>query len=162
MQQLITPHQTLIESFPDLATAEAAKSALCQANFPEDRLIISSQALQPGLSVKDTEAGRSAGGGAMAGAVFGSMAGILLGFMSAISPNVPQMDSVQAVVATALLGSGIGAAAGSLMGALSGSAVSKAAVEPENAAHYVILMEQTTQEEVERAKQVLQPFGNEG
>lgn len=165
MPQLISPHSTLVGLFPDLATAEAGRKALQEAGFSENKLILTAQALQPDLAVQDTEAQRGAGGGALAGSVFGSMAGLLIGFMSAVSPGDPQIDSISTLAAITFLGAGIGAAGGSLMGALSGSKVSKAASEqfglnPSDESH-VILLEQSTPEEVEKAKQILKPLDNQ-
>jgi F0F1-type ATP synthase assembly protein I len=164
MPQLISPNGALVGLFSDLATAEAAMKALQEAGFSEDNFIVTPQALQPAPAIKDTEASRSAGGGALAGTVFGIMAGVLMGFMTTITPGTPPYtDSLSTLLGMTFLGAGIGAAGGSLMGALSGSKVSKAASEQFNldpsTGSYVILMEQSVPEEVEKAKQVLKPLG---
>lgn len=164
MKQLVSPHQTLVGLFSDLATAEAAIRSLQESGFSENTLTLTSQALQPDPAVQDTEASRGAGGGAIAGTAFGSMAGLLLGFMSAISPGSPHIDSISTWVGIVLIGAGIGAAGGSLIGALSGAKVPKAASEQfdmdSNSESYVILLEQTNPEEVEKAKQILKQFDN--
>lgn len=166
MPQLISPDNPLVGLFPDLVTAEAAMKALQEAGFSEDSLILTAQALQPDPAVRDTEADRGAGGGALAGTVFGSMAALLLGFMSTISPGTsPHTEMISTLLGITFLGAGIGAAAGGLLGALSGSKVSKAASEQfgldPSTETYVILLEQSTPEEVEKAKQILKPLGNQ-
>lgn len=166
MPQLISPDNPLVGLFPDLATAEAAMKALQEAGFSEDNLILTAQALQPDPAVRASEASRGAGGGALAGTVFGSMAGLLMALMSAVSPGTPpHTDALSTLVGIIILGAGIGAAAGGLLGALSGGKIPKAATEqfnldPSNE-NYVILMEQSTPEEVEKAKQILKPLGNQ-
>jgi hypothetical protein len=148
--------------FPDLPMAEAALRALQEADSSLQNVLIMPQILQPTPSIQDTEAKRSAGGGAIAGSVFGSMAGLLLGMMNVISPDVPHIDSAQVLIGMILAGAGVGAAGGSLIGALSGLKVPKGAAEPESAeaTNYIIVAEQITPDQVIKAKALLQQQGS--
>lgn len=162
MQQLIAPHQTLLGVFSNLSSAEAAVDALQKTDFPEEKLTIMPQILQPTPAMQDTEVKRSTGGGALAGTVFGSMAGLLLGVMNVVSPNDPQVDAVQVVTGMLLAGAAVGAAGGSLIGMLSGLKVPKGAADPnsDQATNYVVVAEQVTSDQVIKAKELLKQMGS--
>ncbi len=163
MQQLIAPNQTVLGSFPDQPTAEAALQALRTAGLSTERMIILPKILQPNPPIEATEAKRGAAGGAIAGTLFGLMVGLVLGYMAVISPQVGSAHSNEILIGVALLGSGIGAAGGSLMGGLSGFNVSKAAAEPETVSpdeQYILVAEEISAETVTEVQSILAQLNN--
>jgi hypothetical protein len=87
----------------------------------------------------------------------------MLGYMTAISPSLPQVGSVQVIAGMLLAGAGIGAAGGALLGVLSGARIHKSAETSEQTdrlGNYIIVAEQITPEEVTQARDLLKQFGS--
>jgi hypothetical protein len=147
---------TPLAIFPDRETAEAAYSTLQEAGFAAERLSVKSQDIAPSPPVEDTEAQRSAGGGAIAGAIFGALAGLLLSVVSTQTEGTAALGPLNNLIGVVLAGSGVGAAGGSLIAALMGASVYRGEtrmdyIEP---VRYIISAEGNS-EELERAKAVL-------
>jgi hypothetical protein len=162
MEQLTTPHQILLGSFPHLSQAEAAVDALEKAEFDKKKLSLMPKEFQPDPPVPETEADRGARGGLLAGTVFGAIAGLVMGYMTTVSPGGPAFDGLSALVGITLAGAGIGAAGGGLIGVLSGVQVGKSASELQGAnqaGEYVIVAEQMAPDEVMKAKELLKSLG---
>jgi hypothetical protein len=155
-----TESQTPLAVFPDRATAESAHQALQNAGFSVDHLSLVAQDKAPSPPVEKIEAKRSAGGGAIAGAMFGAIAGLLLSVASTATLGTAAFGPLSNLVGMVLAGSAIGAAGGGTIAALMGASVYKSEfrqdyIEP---GQYLIFAEGNT-EEVARAKHVLEQQG---
>lgn len=126
------PNQNPVALFEDQEAAEAARQALQAAGFAAEQVSLVPRSLDPNPPVRDTEARKSAGGGAIVGSLFGAIAGFLVGYISLILPRTPIID-IGNVVGLVLAGSGVGAAMGGLIAMVTGTYVHKGEVEPQYA-----------------------------
>ncbi len=131
--------QRAIGLFPSRPQAEAAMYQLRDSNFDMDRVsIVANQeaGTEPiaGQTVHSDKADQVLGG-AGAGAVAGSTTGGMMGLIGSLGvlaiPGVGLAAEVGIILASTLLGGGIGAAGGSIVGALVGMGVPE-----ERAAYY--------------------------
>lgn len=155
-----TESKTPLAVFPDRAMAEAAHHALQNAGFSVDHLSLVAQEKAPSPPVEKTEAKRSAGGGAIAGAMFGAIAGLLLSVASTATLGTAALGPISNLIGMVLAGSAIGAAGGGVIAALMGASVYQGEsgldyIEP---VRYLVFAAGST-EEVARAKEVLEQQG---
>jgi hypothetical protein len=164
MVQLANPRQQPIGLFGDLQTAETALNAVQEAGFSVENLSVMPQSLEPNPVIEDTEAKKSAGGGAIAGALSGAIGGLLFSYMSLNSPGTPDPQPISNAIGLVLAASGIGAAGGGLIAALSGAGVHKGAADPEYAdlAHnYLVVAENTTPQDLAPIQEILRHCGSQ-
>jgi hypothetical protein len=159
--QFAQPYQKTIGLFSDLNTAENALNELLKAGFSQEKFSLIPQTSDPHPPIQDTEAGKSAKVGAIAGTAGGALLGFLLGYISLESFDMDYVDPFTHLLGVSLAGSAIGAAYTTIIGALAGANVHKGLVEPrygDAATNYLIIAEGTS-EELIRAQAILQQHG---
>ena len=94
--------------------AETAHNFLKEAGFAQEQLSVQSEAPTANQPVRETQAGRSAYGGAITGALFGGIVGF---FMAVVTKSLPATSvSLQLnPIALAFAGAGVGAFGFTLM-----------------------------------------------
>ena len=159
MVQITQSHQYPLQKFTDVQQAADALHLLEDQGFAPDRLSIVPESLQSRPSVQQTEAANNAGTGAVAGTVFGAMVGFLLASFSLSDVAAPDMAPIAQIVSISLIGSGVGAAGGAAIAAITGGSISKKAVESATtgeAENYLLVVDNTTPEEIQKAQSILQ------
>lgn len=154
MAQFLEPRQNSIGQFPTLQVAQSAFERLQQAGFSAEQMSLVPQSLDPHPNVDETDAARSAGGGAIAGAGMGGIVGLLLGYISIYAAGISHPQPLSDMLGITLAASGIGAAGGSVIAALTGANINKASepsTQPEN---YLLLIDGTP-EELAQAQTIL-------
>lgn len=161
MANIANPPQYPVGLFADRPAAEAGLRALQETGFPNEQLSLVPQSLNPNPPIEETEAVRSAAGGALAGTMLGATVGLLLGVIS--MQLTPEPISMGSLIAVVLAGSGIGAAGTSLIAGLSGASVNKAEAEPEKSrmTQGYLILAAGGQSELQQAKQILQQHGSQ-
>ncbi|WP_088893953.1 hypothetical protein [Leptolyngbya ohadii] len=157
MVQIAQSHQYPLKKFLDVEQGAAALSALQDAGFSPDRLALVPEALNSTAKVSQTEAASNAGKGAIAGTVLGALAGFLLAALGQHDPASPAIASFPEILSFALLAGGVGAAAGALIASITGSSLKQQTVQStEDSQGFLLVVDNTTQEEIQKAQEILQ------
>jgi hypothetical protein len=156
----------IVGRFSTQQAAREAEIAIQSAGFSPEQLSVEMQNFMPRTEISDTQAGKSAKGGAIAGAILGGLFGFLLSIVIANLPDVGPLASVHPNAFTfgvTLAGGIVGAAGFGAIGALSGVSVPK---EPEkvgdraSSQNYTIIV-RGTPENIARAREILQQQGGQ-
>lgn len=139
--------------------AETAQSFLKEAGFTQEQLSVQPEAPTPNQPVRETQAKRSAAGGAIIGALFGGLVGF---FIAIVTKSLPTTSvSLQlSPIALALAGAGVGAFGFTLMGAAMGVNVPETVSDSNDTPAYKYRVLLTgTNEDLLRAAEVLRQHG---
>lgn len=162
MVQLAQSHQYPLKKFSDLQQGAIALSALQDAGFSSERLALIPEELQSTPKLSQTEAAANAGKGAITGTLLGAMAGFLIAVLSLNDPASPDMAPLGQILIFALIASGFGAAGGAAIAGITGGSVNKQATQSADKTdatqNFLLLIDDSTQEEVKKAQEILQRF----
>lgn len=154
--------QRTVGKFPSQQIAEEAQNALQSAGFSAEQISVEAQQeeMTPTPQISQSQAIKSAKGGAIAGTVFGSLAGFILSrgafnFFSA-GPDVSS-DLLTLTIGVTLAGAGVGAAAFALIAALSGvnAPTEEGMTNPQSIAQNYLIEIRGSEDEIEKAKEIL-------
>ncbi|MBE9178410.1 hypothetical protein IQ268_07385 [Oculatella sp. LEGE 06141] len=159
-----TQYRRAVGSFDSQQAAEAAQTQLQSAGFSPDHLSLTTQAIDPNPSSNQTQSGRSAGGGAIAGTLLGAMAGLLLSLAGQDFPGLTPASFMQPsgfFIGVMLLASGVGAAAGAALGGFSGLNAPASRQDPDRTrlSHKYLLAIEGTEPDVHKAEEIVRQQG---
>jgi hypothetical protein len=151
-----TTLQRPVGTFNTQNEAETARQRLETAGFNQDQISIVLQDADPNPSMQNSQVGRSAIGGAIAGSALGAIVATLLKLTTQYLPDVgetaPTASSGVAVICVI-----VGIAAGSLIAALAGNNAphAQSGTDRESLTQCYIVMLDGTKEEAVRATETL-------
>lgn len=151
--------QQTIGIFYDENEAKNARDFLEAAGFSQEQLAIQLEAPTANQPVRETQAARSAAGGAVVGTLFGGVAGFLIAIVTKSLPETSVSLQLNPL-ALALAGAAIGTFGFSLIGAASGLNVPEtiSASSDEPAYKYRVLLDGTNSDLL-RGAEVLRQHG---
>ncbi|MBE9169826.1 hypothetical protein IQ238_20620 [Pleurocapsales cyanobacterium LEGE 06147] len=157
---------TIVGKFSTEQAAQEAHHAIETAGFRVEQISLETQNLNISSEIKETQALKSARGGAIAGGIFGAAAGFCLSLVASnfsdVGPAVEGHISIFNFVLT-LGGAALGAVGFGLMGGLSGVNAPKEDTEAdrEQSSRNYLIEVWGTKEEVERAAEILRQQGGQ-
>jgi hypothetical protein len=159
IQNVDTESQSFIFAFIQKEQAEQAYQVLREHGFTEEQVVLDFL-LADTVNIEQSEAKKSAGGGALVGTVLGGLVGLLLSLPRYMVASAGDQLYPMSFVGIILLGSGVGAAGMSLIAAISGMNAPKTNSQDINESktyqYRVIILGE--QENYEKAQQILQQY----
>lgn len=145
-------------TFDHLDDAQEVYNALLEAGISSEKLSLTSQSLDVEAPIQQTQAGKSALGGAIAGSLFGVIVCLFWSLLQADEPALSSAGPDFPPLLAIGVGGVVGSAAGGLIGAITGSFTLKPNAQTPSNQHrrtHSVLLEGTP-EEVQQALAILE------
>lgn len=149
--------QRPVGQFNTQAEADAACEVLRSIGLSTDRISILTQNLDPNPSMQQSQVGRSAVGGAIAGATYGAIVAVFLTLSAQYLPSATDITPASSPFLVGGICVLVGTAAGSLLAALAGNNIPhmNSHTDRESLTQTYIVMLDGTTDEAYRAKEAL-------